>query len=105
VVAIGFGAGASIALEAASEEQAEQHLGNGGDRYAAVMAFRDGPAAFVRGTAAVPQWRLAVLCDALALAAGTPAQRMEPLLWTDACYEALLGRPRPGLPAIARMGR
>jgi hypothetical protein len=105
VIAIGFGEGASIALEAVSEEQAEQHLGNGGDRYAAAMAFRDGPAAFVRGTAAVREWRLAVLCEAIGLAAGTPATEIEPLAWADGCYTTLLGRPRPGSPMVAKLRR
>lgn len=97
VIAVGFGAGAASALEAAAEEQASRHLGSGTDRFAAAMAFDGGTASFVRGTAEVRAWRLAVACEAIRLAAGTPAMGDEPLLWSEACYERLLGRPRPGI--------
>jgi hypothetical protein len=66
---------------------------------------RDGPAAFVLGTAAVREWRLAVLCEAIGLAAGTPATESEPLAWADGCYTTLLGRPRPGSPMVAKLRR
>jgi hypothetical protein len=105
VIAVGFGEGAAAVLEAASEEEARRHLGDAADRFAAAMLFRGGVAEFVRGTAEAREWRLAVACEAIRLAAGTPATGNEPLIWSDHCYARLLGRARPGVAAKAQAAR
>ncbi|MCU0987662.1 MAG: hypothetical protein MUC89_22500 [Acetobacteraceae bacterium] len=105
VVAIGLGRGAHAAIDAASEREAARRLDGRAERYAAAMALHEGPAAYALGGGETNQFRLAVICEALAHAAGTPVTAAEPLVWADDCYAALVGRARPGLPATARLPR
>ncbi|WP_144185648.1 hypothetical protein [Elioraea rosea] len=97
VVGIGFGPGAPAAVAALSEDLARRELGAAGERFSAGLGFGEGPPAIVRNGATSPQLRLASVCEALG-AAGYVA-------WAEACYPALIDRPRPAAPMTARLSR
>jgi hypothetical protein len=102
VIALGYGPGAGVALDAASEAAARQQGGRMPERFASAVSLGDGPERFVLGAGMAAQLRLASFCEAIHAAEGVGSVGR-----VEACYPALVGRgrPRPARADAALAGR